>query len=210
MAKQTRAQRTTSSTEADSAISSSPSSTTKQTTASSAPQKTGGPVIFILSRTPGIKNNYYNWTRSRQVIVAILLYLVFLPVLPLAIGIFMYLHDPEGFKKSKALPILGAIALAQLSAFGFVASSKPNIPSSQNSATQSSVQNDKAGDLNSSATTQEEKNKIKSQNTSNPTNGRQFANCTEAFKAGVFNIKRSDAAYSTSLDRDSDGIACEK
>jgi hypothetical protein len=54
------------------------------------------------------------------------------------------------------------------------------------------------------------KEKIKNQATSNASNGRTFENCTEAFDAGVFNIRRSDASYQNKLDRDNDGIACEK
>ena len=54
------------------------------------------------------------------------------------------------------------------------------------------------------------KEKIAKQETSNASNGRQFANCTEAFEAGVFNIKRSDPSYQNKLDRDNDGIACER
>ena len=56
----------------------------------------------------------------------------------------------------------------------------------------------------------ESKKKIANQATSKATNGREFANCTEAFDAGVFNIKRSDKSYQAKLDRDGDGIACEK
>ncbi|PID32568.1 calcium-binding protein, partial [Candidatus Saccharibacteria bacterium] len=40
--------------------------------------------------------------------------------------------------------------------------------------------------------------------------GRQFKNCSEAFEAGVFDIRRSDPSYQNKLDRDNDGIACEK
>lgn len=56
----------------------------------------------------------------------------------------------------------------------------------------------------------EAKRKIKDQKESKPTRGRQFANCTEAFEAGVFNIVRKDPSYQEKLDRDDDGIACEK
>ncbi|WP_446686280.1 excalibur calcium-binding domain-containing protein [Paenibacillus chartarius] len=37
-----------------------------------------------------------------------------------------------------------------------------------------------------------------------------FANCTEANKAGLFNIRRGEPGYGSKLDRDDDGVACEK
>ncbi|GIP21157.1 MULTISPECIES: excalibur calcium-binding domain-containing protein [Paenibacillus] len=37
-----------------------------------------------------------------------------------------------------------------------------------------------------------------------------FKNCTAAKKAGYYNIKRGDPGYRKALDRDNDGIACEK
>jgi hypothetical protein len=36
-----------------------------------------------------------------------------------------------------------------------------------------------------------------------------YATCAEAEAAGVTNIPSTDAAYTTGLDRDGDGIACE-
>lgn len=54
------------------------------------------------------------------------------------------------------------------------------------------------------------KEKVKRQSESRPSQGRSFANCTEAFEAGVFDIRRSDPAYQPKLDRDNDGIACER
>lgn len=57
---------------------------------------------------------------------------------------------------------------------------------------------------------EESKKKVKDLKESRPTNGRTFENCTEAFEAGVFNIRRSDASYQSKLDRDDDGIACER
>lgn len=41
-----------------------------------------------------------------------------------------------------------------------------------------------------------------------PTGG--FKNCTAAKAAGYWNIKRGEPAYHPKLDRDKDGIACEK
>jgi micrococcal nuclease len=37
-----------------------------------------------------------------------------------------------------------------------------------------------------------------------------YKNCTEAKAAGAYNIKRGEPGYSSKLDRDNDGIACEK
>lgn len=54
------------------------------------------------------------------------------------------------------------------------------------------------------------KRKVKDLKESQPTRGRTFENCTEAFEAGVFNIRRSDRSYQEKLDRDGDGIACER
>ena len=36
-----------------------------------------------------------------------------------------------------------------------------------------------------------------------------FRSCAQAHAAGWYDIKRGEAAYSTRLDRDRDGIACE-
>ncbi|MBP7767336.1 excalibur calcium-binding domain-containing protein [Candidatus Saccharibacteria bacterium] len=57
---------------------------------------------------------------------------------------------------------------------------------------------------------EESKKKVAAQSESKSTQGRKFENCTEAFESGVFNIKRSDKSYENKLDRDDDGIACEK
>ncbi len=37
-----------------------------------------------------------------------------------------------------------------------------------------------------------------------------YANCTEVRKAGKAPIKQGEPGYSTKLDRDGDGIACDK
>jgi len=39
--------------------------------------------------------------------------------------------------------------------------------------------------------------------------GTYFANCSEARAAGAAPIRRGDAGYSSKLDRDGDGVACE-
>ena len=54
------------------------------------------------------------------------------------------------------------------------------------------------------------KSKIASQKSSKATGGKHFENCTAAFDAGVFDIKRTDPSYERRLDRDNDGIACEQ
>lgn len=54
------------------------------------------------------------------------------------------------------------------------------------------------------------KQKVQELKDSKPSNGRMFENCTEAFEAGVFNIKRGDKSYQEKLDRDGDGVACER
>lgn len=37
-----------------------------------------------------------------------------------------------------------------------------------------------------------------------------FKNCKQAYAAGYYNIKRGEPGYSSKLDRDGDGIACER
>lgn len=38
---------------------------------------------------------------------------------------------------------------------------------------------------------------------------RPYKNCTEAHQDGRYNIPQDDPAYSSKLDRDGDGLACE-
>ncbi len=40
--------------------------------------------------------------------------------------------------------------------------------------------------------------------------GVYYRNCTEAWNAGVAPLRRGDAGYAPHLDRDNDGIACER
>lgn len=40
--------------------------------------------------------------------------------------------------------------------------------------------------------------------------GGSFANCSEARAAGRSNIRRGEPGYGSHLDRDSDGVACER
>lgn len=43
-----------------------------------------------------------------------------------------------------------------------------------------------------------------------PNTTRSYKNCTEVRAAGMAPLRRGQAGYSTDLDRDGDGIACEK
>ena len=40
--------------------------------------------------------------------------------------------------------------------------------------------------------------------------GRKLGGCAEARRAGYTHMRRRQAGYSTSLDRDGDGVACDK
>lgn len=40
--------------------------------------------------------------------------------------------------------------------------------------------------------------------------GRRFSSCAAARKAGFTHMRRGQAGYSTNLDRDGDGVACDK
>ncbi len=157
---------------------------------------------WLLSRLPWFKDRYETWGKARKIIVALVLYLVILPVIPIVIAAVMYVRDPEGFKKSKAMPILGAIIVAQLGLFGVIAVQPPQV-----SDTANTVQSKDATD----GTSQEGKaDKKSSAAPSKPSEGRRFENCDAAFKAGVHDIARSDSSYRSELDRDGDGVACER
>lgn len=96
--------------------------------------------------------------------------------------------------------------------FGWVASQSPVADGTPMASVKTTADGEQGTTNSDPAATasQASKDKIASQTTSNATNGRQFANCTEAFDAGVFNIARNDPSYQRKLDRDNDGIACEK
>lgn len=177
---------------------------------------TGGPgwAVWILSRFPGVRYHYQTWGTTKRVIIAILLYLVALPIIPIVIAAVWYAKDPEGFKKSPLMPVLVTVIAAWLGGFGWVANQTPvtdgtpmaSIGAKANADGESStVNSDPAATADTAS-----KSKIASQTTSKASNGRVFENCTEAFNAGVFDIKRSDPSYERKLDRDNDGIACEK
>lgn len=51
--------------------------------------------------------------------------------------------------------------------------------------------------------------KKKRSSTSNGT-GRRFTSCVAARKAGFTHMRRGQAGYSKSLDRDGDGVACDQ
>lgn len=87
-----------------------------------------------------------------------------------------------------------AIIVAQLAAFGLVATQEPVPDTLDNSDTISSESRDSVAD--------------KAQ--SEATNGRFFENCSAAFEAGVFDIPQDDESYRPQLDGDNDGVACEK
>ncbi|MFZ2494446.1 MAG: excalibur calcium-binding domain-containing protein [Candidatus Saccharimonadales bacterium] len=147
---------------------------------------------YLLSRLPFTKYKYQSWSKTKRIVVGYLLWLVVLPVIPLAIMAVMYARDPEGFKKSPAFAILSVITVAWLGlGLGYVNTQVP-VDSADGKVSNGSLQN------------------VKDRSTSEPTNGRTFENCTAAFNAGVFDIKRSDKSYEPRLDRDGDGIACER
>ena len=172
-----------------------------------------GAAIWILSRFPLTKNRYQNWTASRRILVGWILWIVLLPIIPAVAIAIWYFNDPEGFKKSPWAKALIALFFVWLGAFGFVATNQPQL---DQNGKYSPVQTEPDGEtkvINDSAEaipSDSAKEKVASQKQSRPSAGRDFANCTEAFNAGVFDIKRSDPSYQSKLDRDNDGIACER
>ncbi|QQS21518.1 excalibur calcium-binding domain-containing protein [Candidatus Saccharibacteria bacterium] len=178
------------------------------------PERITGPgwAVWILSRFPGVRYRYQPWGKTKRSVIAVLLYLVALPIIPIVFAAVWYAKDPEGFKKSPLMPVLVAVIAAWLGGFGWVANQTPITDGSpyasvkaQADGESSVVNTDPAAEAN-----QVSKEKIAKQSTSNATSGRHFENCTEAFDAGVFDIKRNDPSYERRLDRDNDGIACEK
>jgi hypothetical protein len=167
---------------------------------------------WILSRFFLTRHKYQNWTKSRRIIVGWLLWLILLPIIPIAVIIMWYVRDPEGFKKSPWAKALVALAVVWAGYFGVVATNPSQIDANgKYSPIQTTADGEKAGKMDSVNTASaESKDKIAAQTESKDSKGRKFVNCTAAFDAGVFNIKRSNASYEPRLDRDSDGIACEK
>jgi len=67
--------------------------------------------------------------------------------------------------------------------------------------------------LEEEARKQEQENQEAAQQkttTNAPQPSLNFRNCTEAKAAGYSNIRRGEAGYSSKLDRDGDGLACDK
>jgi len=170
--------------------------------------------VWILSRFPFTKNKYQNWTSGRRILVGWLLWIVCLPIIPLVAIIIWYVHDPEGFKKSPWAKALIGLFVVWLAAFGMIATEPAQVDQNgKYSPIQTRADGENGGSIAekpASEASQQSKDKVKTQTTSNKSNGQQFENCTAAFDAGVFDIKRSDPAYQNKLDRDNDGIACEK
>jgi hypothetical protein len=147
---------------------------------------------YLLSRLPFTKYRYQDWSRTKRIVIGYLLWLIVLPVIPLAIMIIMYVCDPKGFTKSPMFALLSVVTVAWLGlGLGYVDSQTP-VESSESQVTKGSLNN------------------VKDRTTSGPTDGRTFENCTAAFNAGVYDIPRSDKSYEPRLDRDGDGIACER
>ncbi len=170
--------------------------------------------VWILSRFPLTRNKYQNWTPSRRILVGWLLWIICLPIIPAVAIAVWYFNDPEGFKKSPWAKALIALFVAWLGAFGVVATNPSQIDANgKYSPIQTQPDGEKAGTITekpSSFASEAAKEKVAKQTESKSTGGRKFENCTAAFEAGVFNIKRSDSSYDNKLDRDDDGIACEK
>ncbi len=167
---------------------------------------------WLLSRFALTKNRYQNWTPTKRIIIGWLCWIIVLPIIPIVALALWYFHDPEGFKKSAWAKAL--IGLAVLWA-GYAGVVLTNPSQADVNGKYSPVQTAPNGEVSGAATSANtasaaSKAKIADQKESKATNGRQFKNCTEAFDAGVFNIKRSDASYQPKLDRDNDGIACER
>lgn len=179
---------------------------------------------WLLSRFPGIKNHYSDWSHGKRIFIGFLLYLIILPVIPIALAIILYLHDPQNFMKSTAAKVLGALIVLQLSAFGLIAaqpsvpvsdmtdqaaSGQPQVTSTANTK-KATVQNKDSSDTTPVDQSSAARKGVQSQSSSKPTGGRYFANCDAAFEQGVFNIPRSDKSYRPALDHNSNGVACEK
>ena len=167
--------------------------------------------VWILSRFPGIRYKYQNWGKTKRSIIAVLLYLVALPIIPIVITVVLYVKDPEGFKKSPLMPILLAVIAAWLGGFGWMANQTPITDGTPYAMVKDSADGETAAvntDLAASAS-EVSKKKIANKTTSNTPSGK-YENCTAAFDEGVFNIKRNNPSYERRLDRDNDGIACEK
>ncbi len=168
--------------------------------------------VWIVSRFPLTRHKYQNWTTARTLIVGWLLWLIVLPIIPIVAAIIWYVRDPEGFKKSPWAKALLTLAVVWAGYAGVILTnpSQANVNGkySPRQTQPNGEVSGKADALNTASA--EAKQKVAAQKESKDSGGRKFASCTAAFEAGVFNIKRSNASYEPRLDRDSDGIACEK
>lgn len=167
---------------------------------------------WILSRFFLTRQKYQNWTASRRVIVGWLLWLVLLPIIPIAVAALWYIRDPEGFKKSPWAKVLVGVVVLWAGYFGVVATNPSQADvNGKYSPIQTAPNGEVSGEETTANTASEAaKQKVAAQSESKESNGKKFENCDAAFAAGVFDIKRSNASYERRLDRDNDGIACEK
>lgn len=196
----------------------------KKSASSSTPAKQPGFFLnaanWLLSRLPWFRDRYEQWSHGKRIFIGLLMYLVVLPIIPIVIGIIMFVRDPEGFKKSKAMPILGVVIAAWFGAFGLVAmqpskvteNAESTAPAAVNKESKTNNTTSTAKDTSDTqtATKSDAKKSVESKAKSEPTGGATFENCDAAFKAGVFDIPKSDPSYADKLDGDNDGIACEK
>lgn len=169
--------------------------------------------VWLLSRFPWTKNRYQNWTRGRRILVGWVLWLICLPIIPAVAIAVWFFNDPEGFKRSPWAKALIALFVVWLGAFGLIATEPAQLdqngkysPVQTSADGETSVMNDSPAAVPSD----DAKERVSTQSESNDSRGRTFENCTAAFDAGVFDIRRSDPSYEQRLDRDNDGIACER
>lgn len=171
-----------------------------------------GAAIWILSRFPFTRHRYQNWSPTKRIIIGWLLWLILLPIIPIVAAIIWYVNDPVGFRSSPWSRALTLLVIAWATAFGFIAMNPAQLDANGRFSPVQTLPNGevegKANNTNTASPAAKEA--VKKQTVSKASNGRHFKNCTEAFSAGVFDIKRSDKSYQSKLDRDSDGIACEK
>lgn len=171
-----------------------------------------GWAVWILARFPGVRNHYQEWSRTKRIVIGILCWLVALPVIPMVVMAVMYMRDPKGFKKSPLFPIMSLIVAAWIGGFGFIANQTP-VTDGQSFATVKEAADGEQSDgvdRPDAIASDDAKQKVANKQKSNDPAGRRFENCTAAFNEGVFNIKRNNPSYERRLDRDNDGIACEK
>lgn len=169
--------------------------------------------VWILSRFPLTKNRYQNWTSGRRILIGWLLWFICLPIIPIVASVVWYINDPEGFKKSPWAKGLIALTIVWAGAFGLIATEPAQLDQNgKYSPVQTTPDGERGSVASKPASTASEssKEKVKNQTSSNDSRGRTFENCTAAFEVGVFNIKRSNPSYDNKLDRDNDGIACER